>query len=330
MKALVTGATGFLGGALTRRLQGLGVDVTALGRNTARLAEFETQNIKTIRAELSDPQRIVRSCQGHDIVFHCGALSAPWGRVGDFHNANVAGTENIIRGCEDHHVQRLVYVSTPSIYFNYEPRLNVREDADLPITPANEYARTKLIAEKRIDEAFRRGLPVISIRPRAIFGPGDGTLLPRLIDRLQKGGLRIIGDGKNIADFSFVENVVDALLLCAEAPTSVLGKKYNITNGEQVALWEIVSKTAEALGYTSPQKHISYRAAEGLARILEFVYTLLPNRPEPPLTRYTVGILAISFTLDISAARQDLGYQPRVSIEEGLEKYIKWWKEKHT
>jgi nucleoside-diphosphate-sugar epimerase len=308
----------------------MGVDVTALGRNPARLAEFERQNIKTIRAELSDPQRIIRACQGQDIVFHCGALSAPWGRAGDFHNANVAGTENIIRGCEDHHVQRLVYVSTPSIYFNNEPRLNVREDADLPKTPPNEYARTKLIAEKRIDEAFRRGLPVISIRPRAIFGPGDGTLLPRLIDRLKKGGLRIIGDGKNIADFSFVENVVDSLLLCAEAPTSTLGKKYNITNGEQVALWEIVAKTAEALGYTSPRKHISYRTAMGLAQILEVAFALLPNRPEPPLTRYTVGILAISFTLDISAARQDLGYQPRVSIEEGLEKYIKWWKEKHS
>jgi nucleoside-diphosphate-sugar epimerase len=187
-----------------------------------------------------------------------------------------------------------------------------------------------LIAEKRIDEAFRHGLPVITIRPRAIFGPGDRTILPRLLERLQKGGLRVIGDGKNIADFSFVENVVDAILLCVDAPVHALGKKYNITNGEQIVLWDLLNKTAEAFGYAALQKHIPYRAADALARIFETVCALLPNQPEPPLTRYTVGILAVSFTLDISAARQELGYRPRISIEEGIEKYIKWWKEKHT
>lgn len=327
MKALVTGATGFLGGALVRRLQGMGVDVTALGRIPQALAVFENGHIKTIRADLADADAMLRACRGREIVFHCGALSAPWGPVRDFHNANVIGTENVIRGCEEHNVSRLVYVSTPSIYFNYQPRLNIREDSELPKTPANEYARTKLIAEKRIDAAFQSGLPVISLRPRAIFGPGDTTILPRLIDRLQKGGLRIIGTGKNIADFSFVENVVDALLLCARSPVRTLGKKYNITNGTQIELWALVNKTAEALGYAIPRKHIPYAVADGLARLMELLYAIIPGRPEPPLTRYSVGILAVSFTLDISAARRDLGYSPRVSMEEGFEKYISWWKE---
>ncbi len=330
MKALVTGATGFLGGALAWRLHDLGAQVTALGRNPLRLAEFEAQHIKTSRAELADTRVIVSACRDQDVVFHCGALSAPWGKPKNFHDANVAGTENIIRGCEQHHVGRLVYVSTPSIYFNYRARLNVREDADLPRQPVNEYARTKLIAETRVDEAFRRGLPVISIRPRAIFGPRDTTILPRLIDRLQKGGLRIIGDGKNVADISYVGNVVDALLLCAESPASTLGKKYNITNGEQVELWGLVRKTAAALGVPFPKKHVPYRVADSLARIFEIVYGLLPNQPEPPVTRYSVGILALSFTLDISAARQDLGYRPRISIEEGFEKYMGWWKGTHA
>ena len=205
----------------------------------------------------------------------------------------------------------------------------MREDSPLPVTPANEYARTKLAAEGRIDAASLRGLPVISLRPRAIFGPGDTTILPRLIDRLQKGGLRIIGDGRNLADFSFVENVVDALLLCTEAPVHALWKKYNISNGEPIELWGLVDKTAEALGYPLPRKHIPYVVADGLARLLEILFASLPGRPEPPLTRYSVGILAVSFTLDISAARQELGYSPKVSMKEGFEKYISWWKATH-
>jgi nucleoside-diphosphate-sugar epimerase len=327
MIALVTGGTGFLGGALTRRLHGMGAQVTALGRNPHALACLETQHIPVLRADLADSRAIIDACRDQDIVFHCGALSAPWGKPQDFYNANVAGTENIVRGCEEHHVKRLVYVSTPSIYFGYKPRFNVREDADLPLIPANEYARTKRMAEAVVDNAFRRGLPVITIRPRAIFGPGDQALLPRLIERLQKADLRIIGSGHTLADLTYVENVVDALLLCALSPADSLGKKYNITNGEQVELWDIVKSIADALGFPVPQKHISYKLMDSLARVVEIIYSMLPGQPEPPFTRYSVGVLALGFTLDISEAEHDLGYRPQVSIQEGLEEVIKSWKE---
>jgi nucleoside-diphosphate-sugar epimerase len=327
MIALVTGATGFLGGALTRRLHGMGAQVTALGQNPQALACLETQHISAVRADLVDTRAIIDACRDQEIVFHCGALSAPWGKPQDFYNANIAGTENIVRGCEEHHVERLVYVSTPSIYFGYEPRFNVREDATLPIKPANEYARTKRMAEAVVDDAFRRGLPVITIRPRAIFGPGDQALLPRLIERLQKGDLRIIGSGDNLADLTYVENVVDSLLLCAQSPADTLGKKYNITNGEQAKLWDIVKNIAQGIGVPVPQKHISYKLMDNLARMVEIIYSMLPGQPEPPLTRYSVGVLALGFTLDISAAEHDLGYRPRVTIQEGLEEVIKSWKE---
>jgi nucleoside-diphosphate-sugar epimerase len=330
MKVLVTGATGFLGGALTRRLHGMDVQVTALGRNPRALACLEQQQIRTVRADLADTMAIVDACRDQEIVFHCGALSAPWGRPRDFYDANVIGTENVILGCEENRVKRLVHISTPSIYFGYEPRVNVREDADLPQKPANEYARTKRMAELRVDKAFQRGLPVITIRPRAIFGRGDNALLPRLLEQLQKRDLRIIGSGKNLADLSYVENVVDALLLCAEAPAHALGKKYNITNGESVVLWDLIRRMAEALGYPAPKKHIPYKLADSLARMLEIIYSLLPGQPEPPLTRYSVGLLALNFTLDISAARRDLGYRPRVSIDKSFDEVIRWWKETHA
>jgi nucleoside-diphosphate-sugar epimerase len=329
MKALVTGATGFLGGALARRLKARGDEVTVLGRNPSILAGLEREGMRPLRADLADAVAVRAACQGQEVVFHCGALSSAWGPAQEFYRSNVIGTRNVIAGCEAGAVRRLVHVSTPSIYFRYESRLNVREDAPLPARAANEYARTKLLAEAEIDRAFARGLPVITIRPRAIFGEGDNAILPRLIDRLQSGRLRVIGGGKNITDLTYVENVVDALLLCAESPQATLGKKYNITNGEPLPLWGLIEKLCEALGYAFPRRHISYPVAMGLAGMFEVVCRLLPGQPEPLLTRYMVGVLAQSTTLDISAARRDLGYQPSISVEEGFEHFVRWWKVKN-
>ncbi|HRJ41174.1 MAG: NAD-dependent epimerase/dehydratase family protein [Caldilineaceae bacterium] len=325
MKVLVTGATGFLGQALARRLCGLGADVSGLGRNPAVLARLEREGIRPISADLADGEAIRAACQGQEIVFHAGALAAPWGKREDFYKSNVLGTQNVTAGCEASGVQRLVHVSTPSVYFGLDSLESVREDAPLPARPVNEYARTKLLAEGEVDRAFGRGLPVITIRPRAIFGPGDTTILPRLIARLKTGRLPIIGDGRNVIDMTYVENVVDALLLCAASPLATLGKKYNITNGEPTPLWPLIEKLCMALSYPYPKRHIPYPLADGVAALLEVVYCLLPGQPEPPLTRYSVALLAKNTTLDISAARRELGYQPRVSVAEGFQDFVEWW-----
>jgi nucleoside-diphosphate-sugar epimerase len=328
MKVLVTGATGFLGGALARRLQARGDEVTVLGRSPAPLAELAREGMRPIQADLADAEAVRAACQGQAVVFHSGALSSAWGPAEVFYRSNVLGTRNVIAGCEAGGVGRLVHVSTPSIYFRFETRLEVREDAPLPRQPANEYARTKLLAEAEIDQAAARGLPVITLRPRAIFGEGDNAILPRLIGRLQQGRLRIIGDGRNITDLTYVQNVVDALLLCAEAPSALLGRKYNLTNGEPLPLWPLIEKLCRALGYEYPRRRIPYPLALGLAGLLEAVHQRLPGQPEPLLTRYMVGVLAKSTTLDISAARRDLGYVPRVTVDQGFERFVRWWKTK--
>ena len=322
---LVTGATGFLGQALARRLHSQQADVSALGRNPAVLAQLEREGMRPVRADLADGEAIRAACRGQEMVFHVGALSAPWGKAQDFYDSNVLGTQNVIAGCETHGVQRLVHVSTPSIYFGINSLVNVAEGAPLPARPVNEYARTKLQAEVAVDKAFEQGLPVITIRPRAIFGPGDTTILPRLIARLKTGRLPIIGDGRNLIDMTYVENVVDALLLCATSSAATLGKKYNITNDEPTAIWPLIEKLCVALGYPYPKRHIPYPVADGAAALLEAVYRLLPGQPEPPLTRYSVALLAKNTTLDISAARRELGYQPRVSVEEGFQHFVDWW-----
>jgi nucleoside-diphosphate-sugar epimerase len=300
--------------------------VTGQGRNGEALERLQVSGIRTAAASLADAEAMQAVCMKQDVVFHCGALSSPWARAADYFRANVTGTENVLKGCEAAAVSRLVHVSTPSVYFDFTPRLGLSEDAPLPRRGANEYARTKRLAEQRIAAASGRGLPVISIRPRAIFGPGDTTILPRLISRLKSRGLRIIGDGMTVSDVTYVDNVVDALLLCARSGERTLGRTYNISNGEPVQLWGMIRRLALDLGYPAPSGHIPFRLALALAGALEIAFGLLPGRPEPPLTRYAVGVLSVSMTLDISAARRDLEYSPRVELAEGLRRFVAWWK----
>lgn len=327
MRALVTGATGFVGGALARRLHGLGWQVVGLGRNAEVGKQLTAAGITFLRGDLGDAATVTAACRGREIVFHCGARSSPWGRAADFYTANVVGTRNVLAGCREANVGRLVHVSTPSIYFGLRgpmaARMNVVEDAPLPPHPANAYVQSKRLAEQLVDQAFREGLPVITLRPRAIFGPGDTAILPRLLDRLRTGRLAVIGDGKNLTDLTYIDNVVDALLHCAESPVSTLGKKYNLSNGEPVLLWEMVRRLCTTLGYTFPQRRLSFTTAYALAWGMEMICERLPGYPEPPLTRYTVGVLAHSATLDIGAARRELNYTPRICIDEGFARYVR-------
>ncbi len=207
--------------------------------------------------------------------------------------------------------------------------MNVKQNDPLPPRPLSAYAATKRLAEQAVDRAHAAGLPTITLRPRAIFGPGDQVLLPRLIRQLERGRLPIIGSGDTVADLTYVDNVVDALLLCARAPAAALGRTYNLTNGETVRLWDMVARLAGALGYPVPRRRLSLRAALAVAGALEAAYTLLPGR-EPPLTRYTVRMLAQDATLDITAAKRDLGYVPRVSLEDGLQRFVAWWQATHA
>lgn len=328
MKALVTGATGFLGGALIRRLHDMGWNATGLGRNPKKLNELEDLGIFPLRVDISKKEQVFGAMKGQEIVFHCAAFPSPWGNYELFYQANVIGTRNVVQACLENEVKRLVYVSTPSIYFDYNSRMNVKESDPLP-EPVSNYARTKLLAEEEIDKGFANGLAVISIRPRALFGEGDTVIFPRLIRRLKSGGLPILGDGENMVDLTYIENALDALLLCAESPDSALGKKYNISNGQPVKIWKLIERICDELKYLRPRRRISYRAAYVAAGVMESVFSLIPFSPEPPLTRFSVSMMANNSSLNISAAQNELGYQPKISIEEGVGRFLKWWKGKN-
>jgi nucleoside-diphosphate-sugar epimerase len=291
-----------------------------------KLNQLEDDGIRTVRADISKKDEVTASFSDVELVFHCAALPSPWGGFEKFYQANVIGARNIVQTCLENNVKRLVYISTPSIYFDYNSRIGVKENDSLP-EPISHYAATKRLAEEEIEKGFAQGLAVVSIRPRALFGEGDTVIFPRLLSRLKSGRLPILGDGENIVDLTYIQNVVDALLLCAESPANTLGKTYNISNGEPIKIWELVKRICDELHLPHPKRKISKRAAHTAASIIEFFYSLIPYSPEPPLTRVTVSMLANNTTLDISAAKNELGYRPNVSVEEGVQKFLKWWKE---
>jgi nucleoside-diphosphate-sugar epimerase len=324
-RCIVTGATGFLGSYVSRRLHYLGYEVIATGRDATKGEKLEADGIKFRRGDLSDKCFIDKLVKQGDNVFHCGAMSTLWGRYEDFFRANVEGTRNIAQSSLENKARRFIHVSTPAIYFNFQDRLNVREDEELPSHPANLYAKTKRMGEEVIDKLYSRGLPVITIRPRGIFGVGDNAILPRLI-RANKKGIPFIRDGKALTDITHVENVVDALVLCQNADDNLLGEKYNITNGQPIPIGELVTKVFSSLGIPLNRRDMNYYLARGLCEVMEFTSKYITHK-EPLLSRYSLGLFANNETLCIEKARRDLGYKPRVSIEEGIEQFSREFKE---
>lgn len=319
MKVLITGGTGFLGQRLALTLQALGDSVTILGRNQAVGRHLAAQGLRFVAADLRDAAAITAACQGQDCVFHCGALSAPWGHFRDFYATNVLGTRHVVQGCLAQRVSRLVHVSTSAVYFTYADQIQIAEAWPWP-KPVGPYAKTKQWAEQEIQAGYQQGLSVITLRPRGIFGPGDTAILPRLLRASDRTGIPLIRQGRAVIDMTYLDNVVYALQCCQQAPDSLSGRVYNISNGEPMSLIDLLERLAQHLDITLRFKPLAFPVAYGLATALEATATLL-SQPEPILTRYTVGLLTFSQTLDIQAATTDLGYQPQVTMDQGLAQF---------
>jgi 2-alkyl-3-oxoalkanoate reductase len=266
----------------------------------------------------------------HDIIIHCGGLSSAWGPAAAFQAANVLGTHHIVEACLRHGVRRLVFVSTPSLYDISTGRLNLQEDAPLASPPVNAYAASKLAAEQVVRAAARRGLGTVIVRPRAIFGPHDSALLPRLLRVAARGWLPLIDGGRAVIDLSYVENVAAALAFAAIAGSQVDGQTYNVSGGEPRTIVSILRTIVAEFGLNVRFVSMPFRVAHFAAGALEALAMLRPGRPEPPLTRYSVGVLGRSCTLSIAAAQRDLGYTPPISLDEGIRRTAAWWRAAHA
>jgi nucleoside-diphosphate-sugar epimerase len=326
----VTGATGFLGARLVARLLAEGLQVKAIGRNLTKGAELQTLGATFYPVDFADGKRVMELCEGVDVVFHCGALSTHSASKEAYYTANVLGTQHIVDGCLKHKVARLIHVSTPSLYFRYNAATDVREDQPLPTMFANEYARTKAMAEDIVHHAAAAGLSTITIRPRAIFGEGDQALMPNLFDVNAKFGVPLFRKGQALMDVTYVDNVVHALLLSMRAPETCIGQTYNITNGSPMPFLTILTAMFSACGIPLRTIRLPYRMMFAVAGALEWLASKwMPNK-KLTLTRYTLSVLAESQTLSIEKAKRELNYTPVVTVSKGIARYGAWVKERGT
>ncbi len=323
MQALVTGGAGFLGRHLIERLLEQGHTVKTIDLPGPVLEELQDLGVDATSGDIRDADLIERLCRGMDIVFHPAALAAAWGSRELFWSINVTGTGNVISACKKAGVKRLVHVSSPSSVFDGTDHVMADESLPYPTRFISLYCETKAVSEQHALAASGPDLEIVAIRPHAMWGPGDRHLLPRVISRAKAGRLFQIGAGKNVISTLFIDNAVDALLLAAESEQAV-GKVYFITNDQPVNLWDFVRQVLLRLDLPGPRGTIPFPVAYAIGAAYEAGWTVLRRKDEPMLTRYAVAELAKNHSYSIERAKADLGYKPRVSVEQGLERTIKW------
>ena len=338
---LVTGGTGFLGRRLVERLLSEGRRVTVLARHAD--PALAARGVRFITASLDNAPAVTAACAGIETVFHTAAKVGVWGRSDDFFRTNVLGTRAILEGCRAHRVARLIYTSTPSVVYNGRALANADESLPLTASCPSPYPLTKAIAEREVLAANSETLRTIALRPHLIWGIGDPHLVPRLLATARSGRLRIVGSGKNIVDMVHVENAVDAHLLAeqallassplAQSPSPLAsrlspdarpaaGRAFFITNGEPVVLWDWINQLLIALGEPPVTRRVSLRTASPLGIVCETLWRTLPLRGEPPLTRFIATELAKDHWFNLTAARRDLSYAPRITMAAGTAELI--------
>lgn len=312
-RVLITGATGFLGGTVLRMLRAQGRPVLAQGRDPARLAAL---GAPVLQWDLTRPPPDAPELAGVDAVIHCAALSSPFGRLADFHAANVAGTAAVLALAQRLGVRRFVHVSSPSVLFAPRDQLALDETAPLPpsFTP---YARTKAEAEALVLAAT--GLSPVILRPRGLYGRGDTTLLPRLLQAARTRPLPLFRQGAARIDLTHVEDAAAAILSALDAGPKAAGQIFHISGGEVLPVTEIAARACARAGVGLRWRRMPLAPALWAAGAMERLALATGGR-EPAVTRYGLALFAYAQSLDIAKARRMLDWSPRIPFAEGLER----------
>ncbi|MFL5870065.1 MAG: NAD-dependent epimerase/dehydratase family protein [Solirubrobacterales bacterium] len=314
--AFVTGGSGFIGGALIRRLVAEGSSVRALARSDRSTAAVEAIGAEPVRGDLADPAAIRAGADGCEAAFHLAAHLGTWGSREEFMRDNVTGTRNALAGCREAAVRRFVHCGTEAALIAGEPLVEVDETAPLRPDSKALYPATKALAEQAVRGASADGFETVVLRPRFVWGVGDTTLLPGIMHMVGKGRFAWIGGGGQLTDTTHVENVVEGLLLAAAEGRA--GEAYFVTDGDRVVFREFVSALIETQGVKPPTRSVPAAVAGSLAAAAESTWRLLQLSGEPPITRFAVWISSQECTIKIDKARAELGYEPIKDRETGL------------
>jgi nucleoside-diphosphate-sugar epimerase len=312
----VTGGSGFIGGRLIRRLVADGSRVRALARSDDAAETVAGVGAEPVRGDLSDRAALVAGAEGCHLAFHAAAAVLEWGPREEFVRANVDGTKLVLDACREAGVGRLVHVGTEAATMAGQPLVAIDETAPLRPDSKADYCATKAMAEQAVLAANGAGLETVVVRPRLVWGVGDPTILPGVVEAVRTGRFRWIAGGRHETSTTHVDNVVEGLVRGAERGRP--GEAYFVTDGDPVVFRDFITELVGTQGVEIPDKGLPKRVAGSVAAGSEAVFRTLRLKGTPPLTRMAYWLSALECTIDISKAREQLGYAPVRTIKDGM------------
>lgn len=322
----MTGGNGLLGERIVALLCARGDEVRVLARRRAPSAE--ALGATSIPLDIRDTAAVRSASVGAEVLFHVAGLTGHWGPRSAFWSVNVDGTRSVLEAARAVGVRRIVFTSTPSVVGYTRQVENGGPDLPYATRHASAYAESKAVAEQLVLAANDRDVATVAIRPHLIFGPGDARLLPAFLRRAVRGRLWIVGDGRNRVDLTYVDNAAWAHLDAADALTGsgakCSGKAYFISNGEPVVFWVWLNQLFQQLGVIPVRRSLPLGACRLVATTAELVWRTFRLAGEPPITRFLADALARSHWYDLEPAHRDLGYRPRVALQEGTRRTAQW------
>jgi nucleoside-diphosphate-sugar epimerase len=291
--------------------------VRALARSDAAAAKVSALGAEPVRGDLEDRDALRAGAAGADVAVHAAAHLGEWGERSEFERINVGGTRNAVEAARAAGVPRFVHVGTEAGLLAGQPLVNVNEDAPLRPDSKAAYSATKAMAEQVVRDSNSDGFETVVVRPRLVWGAGDTTILPALVSAVEKKRFSWIGGGGHRTSTTHVDNVIEGLMLGAERGRP--GGVYFVTDGDPVVFREFVTELLGTQGVTPPDRNTPAPVGRAAAAISEGLWRLLRRPGNPPVTRLAYWLSAQECTIDISRAREDLGYEPVRSRADGME-----------
>lgn len=330
MKAIVTGGTGFIGGKLVESLVKKGYEVRCLVRNTSNVSRLNELGVELFYGDLGDTEALRKITEGGDIVFHLAALVTDWGDPETFYQYNVLATKELLESSIKHDIKRFVYMSSSTVvwksdFWNVHKLEDIDETYPYTENPNDNYNESKAEAEKLVLNYYKeRGFETTVVRPSNVWGAGDTVILPRVAMAARKGILHPMGSSERFVTPCHVDNLVNALLLLSSREKAP-GNIYFINDGIKIPYMNFLTQQLNATGIDwSPGFSIPYKLAYSVAALLEIIFKLKKSKKPPVLTKMAVAALSGSRSYSIDKARSDLGYEPSISMEEGMLELKDW------
>jgi nucleoside-diphosphate-sugar epimerase len=322
---LITGATGFVGSHLAELCNERGYRVRALARAGSDVSLLERLGVEVHRGDLADASSIAPALEGVEVVFHTAAKVGDWGPVEEYRTVNVGGLRHLLERCKGQPLKRFVHFSSLGVYAARHHH-GTDESEPLPKKHVDGYTQTKVESEQlALDSQRDHNIPVVVLRPGFIYGPRDRTVLPKLVENLRGGLVRYLGNGKQALNTIYVGNLVEAALLAAQKE-NVLGRVYNLTDGESVSKRRFIEGICDGLGIARPQRSVPLWLARIAAFLMETAARKMGDAKPPRLTQARLKFLGLNLDFSIDRARRELGYAPQVGFDEGLARTLAWFK----